>query len=38
MLIKEIVIFYAESNDASFKVRKLMVFKQRSFEVIEYAN
>ncbi len=31
-------IFYAKSNDASFKVRKLTVFKQWSFEVIEYAN
>jgi len=31
-------IFHAESNDAGFKVRKLTVFKQRSFEVVEYAN
>ena len=30
--------FYAESNDASFKVRKPTVFKQRSFEVVEYAK
>ena len=27
-----------ESNEASLKVRKLTVFKQRSFEVVEYAN
>ena len=31
-------IFYAKSNDTSFKVRKQTVFKQLSFEVIEYAN
>ena len=30
--------FHAESNEAGFKVRKLTVFKQRSFEVVEYAN
>ena len=30
--------FYAESNEAGLKVRKIMVFKQQSFEVIEYAN
>ena len=30
-------IFWAES-DVGFKVWKLMVFKQRSFEVVEYAN
>ena len=31
-------IFHAESNDAGFKVRQLTVFKQRSFEDVEYAN
>ena len=31
-------MFHAESNDASFKVRKPTVFKQQSFEVVEYAN
>ena len=31
-------IFHAESNEAGLKVRKLTVFKQRSFEVVEYAN
>ena len=30
--------FHAKSNEAGFKVRKLTVFKQRSFEVVEYAN
>ena len=32
------MIFYAESNDIGFKVRKLTIFKQQSFEVVEYAN
>ena len=31
-------ILHAESNEAGLKVRKLTVFKQRSFEVVEYAN
>ena len=32
------MIFYTESNDISFKVRKSTVFKEGSFEVVEYAN
>ncbi len=32
------MFFHAESNGASFKVKKLTFFKQRSFEVLEYAN
>ena len=31
-------VFHAKSNGASFKVRKLTIFKQQSFEVVEYAN
>ena len=31
-------VFHAKSNGASFKVRKLTVFKQQSFELVEYAN